>query len=302
VTGVLRLERITLMCAAPVLLADFYVSALGFRQIGHRFMEDPALALMLGLPGATAQVVTLQLGEQWLELMAVEPRGQAYPAHVAGTSGLFQHFAIEVEDIDGAMQCLRRQSRWTAISTHGPQRLPAASGAVTAFKFRDPEGHPLELLAASGSGGPSRALPRIDHSAISVASEVRSVAFYEGLGLVRTGGSLNIGPEQARLDDIPGARVTVTALSPAPHPVPHLELLCYGERYVPATPTSPNDIAATWLVLTAGSEATLTRLLRHASATREPVRFADGTVRCLLQDPDGHWLCLKVQPPVAKPG
>ncbi len=36
---------------------------------------------------------------------------------------------------------------WTAISTDGPQRLPPSSGGVAAFKFRDPDGHPLELLA-----------------------------------------------------------------------------------------------------------------------------------------------------------
>jgi catechol 2,3-dioxygenase-like lactoylglutathione lyase family enzyme len=304
---VIRLERITLMCAAPLPLADFYATALGFTQTDHRFMEDRALGEMLGLPMASAQVVTLQLGEQYLELVALKPRGHAYPAHISGTSGLFQHFAIEVEDIDRAMQHLREHPRWTAISTGGPQHLPAASGGVTAFKFRDPEGHPLELIAAARPASGLHDLPRIDHSAISVASDVRSAAFYERLGLVRTGGSLNMGPEQARLDDIPGARVAVTALSPALHPVPHLELLCYGERFVPATPTSPNDIAATWLVFTVASEAALTVLLREARGMREPVRFADGVVRSLLQDPDGHWLCLEVarqsaQPPVAKPG
>ena len=300
-SGVVRLERITLICAAPLLLAEFYTTALGFRRIDHRFIEDPALGAMLGIPWAKAQVVAMQLGDQYLDLMAIEPRGRAYPAHIRGTSALFQHFAVEVEDIERAMRRLRGHADWTAISTHGPQRLPAASGGVTAFKFRDPEGHPLELIAAPVPAERSRGLPRIDHSAISVASDARSIAFYEELGLVRTGGSLNHGPQQDRLDDIPHARVTVTALSPPLHPIPHLELLCYGEQFVPAPPTSPNDIAATWLVFTVQSEATLTQRLRV------PVRFADGTLRGLLRDPDGHWLCLRagsqsVQPPVAKPG
>lgn len=35
-------------------------------------------------------------------------------------------------------------------------RLPESSGGVTAFKFRDPDGHPLELLAFPDGKVPSR--------------------------------------------------------------------------------------------------------------------------------------------------
>ena len=45
------------------------------------------------------------------------------------------------------MRICRQYPGWTPISTSGPQLLPAASGGVSAFKFRDPEGHPLELIA-----------------------------------------------------------------------------------------------------------------------------------------------------------
>ena len=35
---------------------------------------------------------------------------------------------------------------WRPISEGGPQLLPPSNGAVRAFKFRDPDGHPLELI------------------------------------------------------------------------------------------------------------------------------------------------------------
>ena len=82
-------------------------------------------------------------------------------------------------------------SGWTAISIDGPQRLPASSGGVSAFKFRDPDGHPLELLAFPDGAWPAHWQARsngdlalgIDHSAISVSDSARSIAFYEALGL-----------------------------------------------------------------------------------------------------------------------
>jgi catechol 2,3-dioxygenase-like lactoylglutathione lyase family enzyme len=149
---------------------------------------------------------------------------------------------------------------------------------------------------------------RIAHSAVSVASTARSVAFYERLGLARTSGSLNTGPEQDRLDGIAAARVEVTALNASSAPEPHLELLCYQDRFEPAPMASnPNDIVADWLVFTVRNEADLRRLLRQIDVANPPTRFADGTLRSLVRDPDGHWLCLEApakdaQPPVANPG
>ena len=109
----------------------------------------------------------------------------------------------------------------------------ASSGGVTAFKFRDPEGHPLEMLAFEPGARPAHwafssanLCLGIDHSAISVADTGRSVAFYSRLGLARTASSLNIGREQEELDNLLGAVVEVTALAPPTQAVPHVELLC----------------------------------------------------------------------------
>jgi hypothetical protein len=126
---------------------------------------------------------------------------------------------------------------WTAITRPAPRRLPASSGGVTAFKFRDPEGHPLELLAFQPDTVPPRwrETPHrdgpclgIDHSAIAVSGTAASAAFYQQvLGFSVVGGSLNRGREQEQLDAVPGAVVEVTALDPGSDHPPHLELLCY---------------------------------------------------------------------------
>jgi catechol 2,3-dioxygenase-like lactoylglutathione lyase family enzyme len=306
-SAVLRLDRLVLVCNAPLGLAHFYEQALGFACSSNGIIAEPALGALLGVPGARAQRVTLTLGAQRVDLVRIEPRGRAYPDGILGPSALFQHFAIEVPDMSRAMARLATQSAWTSISVSGPQTLPPASGGVTAFKFKDPEGHPLELITAAQPGAQA-AEPRIAHSAVSVASTARSLAFYERLGLVRTGGSLNTGPEQDRLDGIHAARVEVTALNAGNAPGPHLELLCYEDRFEPAPIAArPNDIAADWLVFTVRDEANLRLLLRQIDAAEEPTCFADGMWRSLVHDPDGHWLCLESpangpQPPVANPG
>jgi hypothetical protein len=75
----------------------------------------------------------------------------------------FKHIAIVVADMESAYLRLRACQGWTAITRPAPQRLPANSGGVTASKFRDPEGHPLELLAFPPNNMPSRwREPRIE--------------------------------------------------------------------------------------------------------------------------------------------
>jgi len=303
---VLRLARIILPSRAPLDLARFYVTALGFTHTGTHPISEPALGELLGLPGAQGELVSLRLGAQRLGLLRTDPAGLAYPADITPTSTRFQHFAMTVGEMAQAQARLQAVPAWQPISRGGPQQLPPASGGITAFKFRDPEGHPLELIA--GAAAPAG---QINHSAISVQSARRSAGFYEGLGLKLTGATLNVGIEQDRLDGVPQARVAVKALSLPDGSAPHLELLCYGDGCQrPAAASAANDIAAAWLVFTVRSEAQLRALLERFRPGLAPSRFADGTLRGLIRDPDGHWLCLelpgasglKAQPPVAKPG
>jgi catechol 2,3-dioxygenase-like lactoylglutathione lyase family enzyme len=297
-----KLCRIALVSREPDRLAQFYESAFGFARTGEVSIADPGFAKLLDIAGATARTITLRLGEQQIELIGVFPPGRSYPQPVSGRSVLFQHFAIVVADMASAYARLSARAGWTTISTDGPQLLPATSGGVTAYKFRDPEGHPLELIAFPPDRTPEKWQSSsateclgIDHSAISIAVTERSVEFYERLGLKRTSGSLNIGPEQDKLDDIAGAMVKVTTMAP-PITTPHVELLCYrgGFRHESELPAT-NDVAATRLVMKVESAAALEEICAQnpGASLSDPVRFEHGGLSVMLRDPDGHLLCLE---------
>jgi catechol 2,3-dioxygenase-like lactoylglutathione lyase family enzyme len=313
-----HLSRIELVCADPERSADFYETAFGFERIGGLPFAGSAFSRLIGIPDSLATAALFQLGAQNIALVDIRPQGKPYPTNVAGWNRLFQHIAIVVRDMDEAYGKLSTVSGWTAISIGGPEKLPSSSGGVQAFKFRDPEGHPLELIAFAPGAIPSvwqrasgNVFLGIDHSAISVVDSVRSTAFYESLGLHRSGGSLNIGQEQSRLDDIGDATVEVTSLALRQRPSPHVELLCYrGDFDQRPNVQGANDATATRLVFEAKDAREFGALctLHHRALLGEPIRSVDGSLLALLGDPDGHLICLELahahvsQPPVANPG
>lgn len=289
-----RIMRISLTTAAPETTARFYREALGFEEIGIERRGGNAFERLMGLPGAQAHVVLLRLGRQEVEFVAFDQPGRPYPLGSTSNDRWFQHMAIVVSDMQAAYARLSALSGWTPISLAGPQRLPKNSGGVTAFKFRDPEGHPLELLEFPPERMPPlwQGLSRhdpfrgIDHSAIVVADTTASLSFYENLGFFVTSRSLNQGIEQEQLDAISGARVEVMALQQVAYEVPHLELLSY---FCPPTAQSTvatlhsNDVAATRLVLNP---------VRRGEPDRVFGAPGDGARESMLHDPDGHSLVL----------
>jgi catechol 2,3-dioxygenase-like lactoylglutathione lyase family enzyme len=282
-TSIHRIARFSLTTGGADRLAEFYERALGFRQIAIERMAGAAFETAMGVAGGASGLV-LELGEQEVELLEFTTRGRPYPPHAASSDLMFQHLAIVVADMRAAYEALLAVGGWSPITEGSPQRLPDASGGVTAFKFRDPDGHPLELLAfAEGKSpppwrdkiGPGPCLG-IDHSAISVTDTARSTAFYEAMGLTVSARSHNRGPEQARLDELAAPDVEVTALSPT-QATPHIELLCYRPSARDASVRlRNNDIAASRLVLEAAGLP----------------RTGAGAVRHSLFDPDGHHLLI----------
>ncbi|MEO8714470.1 MAG: VOC family protein, partial [Acetobacteraceae bacterium] len=200
----------------------------------------------------------------------------------------FQHIAIVTPDIDAAHRRLAGHGV-TPITQGGPQRLPPSTGSVTAYKFRDPDGHPLELIHFPGS---SALATGFDHSALSVADAARSIAFYTGrLGFTLASQGVNTGSEQDRLDGLADVIVDVVALRPAAEATPHVELLAYRTpRGRPASAfPKPSDIAADRLIVQVDDLAAMI----DATAI---VALADATRAALLRDPDGHLIVVMEAP------
>ena len=193
-------------------LVRFYRDVLGFLAHGEDEPIDQAEMALLGLSGRGRRQV-LSLGGQILSIDAFEQRGRSYPDHGDAASLWFQHLALVVDDMRTAHG---RLLDVTPITQGEPQQLPRSDGSVLAFKFRDPDLHPLELLQFPPGRTPAAWRGRrklegqiglgVDHSAISVADADASADFYRALGLSAGDPTLNQGPAQQRLDGLPRRR------------------------------------------------------------------------------------------------
>ncbi len=306
--SITRVARLALVVSDLHESERFFVEAFDFVARG-RGEADAAFADLIGVPEAGARHVTLALGEQEVVLLQFDPPGSPYPPGSTSSDLWFQHFAIIVSDMAKAYAQLEAAGRFVPISQDGPVTLP---GGIEAFKFRDLDGHPLELLAFPKDGGPEHWQARgggelflgIDHSAISVADTAVSTRFFEGcFGLKQSEQQENKGPEQSRMDDVPEARVTVTGLAPGVAP-PHVEMLGYlvGERRPIAGETRSNDIAATHFVLETEDIEPIVEALTAASVrfvSPGIVTFGDGTRAIAVLDPDGHRFVIEEHRPNA---
>lgn len=246
----------------PARLGAFY-RAIGF-ELGEA-VRIPAVEMkLLGLSGAGSRLA-MSLGRSRVDLESFDHPGRPYPADATACDLVFQHLALVTDDAEAAWS-RARDAGATPISCERPVTLPKSAGGVTAVKFRDPEGHPLEFLQFSRGANPDwtgAGIIGIDHSAISVSNFAVSRRFYARHGLSEAGATVNHGPRQDALDGLSGVTVDVVPMNPADKP-PHIEMLGYrhpvGRRL---RPLAPNDIAGTRIVWRSYADA-------------------------LLRDPDGH--------------
>jgi len=248
----------------------------------------------------------MRLGQEEVTFVQYNMAGKPYPADSRSPDLWFQHFAIVVSDMDKAYATLRRVG-FTPISDAGPVTLPPANGFVKAFKFRDPDGHPLELLyfpPGQGrkiwAGQGDRLFLGIDHSAVGVADTARSEAFYAKLlGMSVAYEGVNRGPTQETLDGTFGAVVEITGLRPPAETGPGVEFLEYR---TPATgrpapgDTESNDLVHVELAFTVDDLDGLVANLREARApfvSPDTVTLGGGMRAALVRDPDGHAILLE---------
>jgi catechol 2,3-dioxygenase-like lactoylglutathione lyase family enzyme len=253
------------------------------------------------------RVARLRLGDEAIELTEyLAPAGRPAPADARANDRWFQHVAIVVRDMDAAYHRLRAHR--VRHASPAPQRLPdwnRNAGGIEAFYFRDPDGHPLELIRfPAGKGDPrwhragEALFLGVDHTAIVVADTDASLRFYrDALGLRVVGESENWGPEQERLNNVFGARLRITALrAAAGFGIELLEYLAPRDgRPFPADERA-NDLVH-WHTRLVGNGADSEPALRAAralfvspGAVPLPHRELGFGTGITVRDPDGHVL------------
>lgn len=288
--------------------AEFFSKVLTFTKVSDVEVAGDSYERLQGVFGLRIRVIRMKLGDEAIELTEyLSPRGRPIPAGSRSNDRWFQHVAIIVSDMDRAYAWLRRNKVEHASS--GPQRLPdwnPNAGGIKAFYFKDPDGHPLEILQFPPDKGAAKwHLPGdklflgIDHTAIVVGDTETSLRFYRDLlGLRVAGESENFGPEQERLNNVFGARLRITALRPDSGPgIEFLEYLAPGDgRTIPADERA-NDLAH-WQtrILVGDVQKTAQNLILHkalfvsAGIMALPDPALGFRKAALVRDPDGHVL------------
>jgi catechol 2,3-dioxygenase-like lactoylglutathione lyase family enzyme len=184
-----------------------------------------------------------------------------------------------------------------------PQTLPEwnkDAAGISAFYFRDPDGHYLELIHFPPGKGqakwqsPSTALfLGIDHTAIVVSNTAQSVEFYrDRLRFQVVGVSENYGSEQEHLSGVFNAHVLITSLRSESGI--GIELLDYlapdSGRAIPSN-SQAYDIAAWQIPIelnAAQNPAEVTDL--HLRWVKLPPNPTGCRKASWTSDPDGHRL------------
>ena len=282
----------------------FFMNVLTFETVSDIEVAGTEYDRLQGVFGTRMRIVRMRLGGEQIELTEyLAPRGRPIAVDSRSNDHWFQHVAIIVSDMDAAYTRLRQHK--VEHASPEPQRLPdwnVAAGGIKAFYFKDPDGHPLEILQfpagkgdAKWHGSFGRLFLGIDHTAIVVSDTDTSLAFYRDLlGLRVAGESTNYGPEQERLNNVFGARLHITALRAGSGP--GIEFLEYvsPRNGRPAVGIESNDVAHWETTVTSADDEDAFERVRKGRALfvspavaglRDDPRFRKGL---LVKDPDGH--------------
>ncbi len=294
---------------------EFFEKVLQFQKVSDFRVVGTQYDRMQGVFNVNMHIIHLKLGDQMIELTNYisPPTGRPIPVPSHSNDLWFEHMAIVVNDMDAAYKILQDADvrQISAYPVTIPRSNPGAAG-IKAIKFHDPEHHDLELIYfPPGKGDPSWQKPSnrlflgIDHTAMTVGSTEKDLAFYRDLLGLQVGGStFNSGSTQEVLDNLFNDTCLVTEMMPGVAP-PHIEFLDY--RTPPGGRPMPADTAATdlwhWQTTVVSKDIrTLTDRLRKARAqfiTPDPIAIpqeAQGQLgfkkALMIRDPNGHALRL----------
>jgi glyoxylase I family protein len=124
-----RIDHIELLTAAPGRTIAFYIGVLGFRE--RERMRIPET------PSGPLDLVYLELGGTTVEVMCY-PDAKSIPSRSAEQRLGWQCLALEVDDMDGALNMLKEKG---VGAVWGPVKRPDYARA----EIRDPDGNPIEL-------------------------------------------------------------------------------------------------------------------------------------------------------------
>lgn len=284
----------------------FYSKVLTFEKVSDTEVAGENYEHLEGVFGLRMRVVRMRLGDEFIELTEyLVPKGRPIPVDSRSNDRWFQHIAIIVSDMDKAYARLRQNKVEHASS--GPQRLPdwnKNAAGISAFYFKDPDGHPLEVLQFPPDKGlekwrrhTDKIFLGIDHTAIVVWDTDASIRFYRDLlGMHVAGESENYGTEQEHLNNVFGARLRITALRGANGP--GIELLEYlaprDGRPFPGDEHA-NDVVHRQTILLTRSAGTAADQLQNSRVTfvssgvvTNPTAQLGFDKAFVVRDPDGH--------------
>jgi catechol 2,3-dioxygenase-like lactoylglutathione lyase family enzyme len=285
---------------------DFYSRVLHFEKVSDTEVAGEMYEHLEGVFGVRMRVVRMRLGDECIQLTEyLAPKGRPIPVDARSNDRSFQHIAIIVSDMDKAYAWLRQNKVEHASS--GPQRLPdwnKNAAGIRAFYFKDPDGHPLEVLEFPADKGMERWHRKsndlflgIDHTAIVVEDTDASLKFYHDLlGLRVAAESENYGSEQEHLNNVFGAHLRITSLRAQSGP--GVELLEYlaprtGQPF-PSDERANDIVDRQTEVVTSEAQAAARKLsaARTKFVSSGVVTESDGQLgfrrAFLVRDPDGH--------------
>ena len=285
---------------------DFYSKVLTFEKVSDTEVTGEDYEHLEGVFGLRMRVVKMRLGDESIELTEfLAPKGRPIPVDSRSNDRWFQHIAIIVSDMDRAYAWLRQNKVEHASS--GPQRLPdwnKNAAGISAFYFKDPDEHPVEVLQFPADKGAEKWHQRngklflgIDHTAIVVWDTDTSLKFYRDLlGMRVAGESENYGTEQEHLNNVFGAHLRITALRASSGP--GIELLEYlsprDSRPFPADERA-NDLLHRQTILSVADCSAAAQQLQAGKTSfvsSGVVANQNGQLgfkkAFLVRDPDGH--------------